>query len=178
MSYDSLAALQATKNLYLSKRGGFQDPISPSKRIPYTTYGDVVKIGQEVLGKMTGGDFEKTSSYERALAKFKAALPTAKFSQAFVSQNHAATYPYNQEFWGAALEFVIARRAAGMVPGTWALVKESIVESVKDRLDELNNLPGMGWLKTTVKTAAVVGVGFLVWKYVLPELKKRKALAP
>lgn len=178
MSFDAVKVFEETKQGYLARYGGFQDPVSPSKRIPYTTYGDVMKFGSVMLTAF-GGDFTKTANYNTARTRLQNALPTAKYSRAFVNANIAATYPYNAEFWIAGFNLAVARGAAGMVPGTWAVIKESVSESIKDLVDKVPSIPGVGLLISIVKWTAVAGGAFILWQYVVqPYLAKRKELGP
>ncbi len=180
MSFDAQKVFQETKDGYLANLGGFQDPVSPSKRIPYTTYGDVTKFGDILLNKVGAGDFVHTAAYDKALVKLRNALPLSKFSREHVAANLVRAYPYNAEFWSAGLEFVIARRAAGMVPGTWSVIKESVSDSVRDLVAKVPSIPGVALLVSIVKWTAVAGGAFLLWQYVVqPYLAKRqRALGP
>lgn len=134
-------------------------------------------------------NFVKTAKYKDARSRFASAtpLPKAGWITVLSKLGRNEEYPYNEEFWGYAKRYAIARDAAGEVP-FWAdialdSIKEAIVEApetIKDALsaavsavDPRNLIPPVptDWI-ALFKWGSVAGaLGMFYWYVLRP--KKR-----
>lgn len=186
-----------------------QPLIPPSKGVPKTTWGDAilvfnhlrsiaeggfaacVEMGGNESECFSAGIFPQTSSWLKAKAAFEnqnpymraaalAGAPGNIIMGAQYAANHLQqTFPYNEEFWGYAQAYVIARSAAGTVP-VWAEIQ---IESIQHAIRELpttvqqaletawdhvpNPLPAFNWIATVVKWGSIGGGLALLYWYVL-----------
>lgn len=184
---NAIDILNKAKTEYLQIRGGTPDPLRPSKMIPKTTYGDVIKFGLTLLKFVSEDSFVKTSSFLSARDKFIAAMPPmptfpssgftgaamAAMSNALVPRYELfanVVYPKNLAFWNAADNLAIARGGAGVVPGSF----EIAAESVKEALQELpGRVPGLDVLGKAIRIGVFVLVGYGVWMLIGPSVMKR-----
>lgn len=146
-------------------------------------------------------NFVRTASFEKAKAAFDNMNPYMRAASKagspgnlvagvnYVINHPRETFPANEEFWGYANSYVIARSAAGEVPAWTNIAIESIGHSlanapgvVKDALaTTLENIPdvipNVSTLFTVVKWTAIVGSAGLVYWYILRPLQKQLASA-
>lgn len=121
--------------------------------------------------------FVQTANWLRAKRDFDAQSPMLipGFSPQRLVGNEI--YPRNEELWGYADDYVIARGAAGVVPFPFDIAVESIVEAVKDLpktvRDAMNAVVpklSLSWLddlKEITKWTAIGGGLFMLYWYVL-----------
>lgn len=136
--------------------------------------------------------FQRTSNFNRAQENFKKYSPTAVAARITGSILSAPTYviskvasgeifPNNEEFWGYATRYAIARNAAGAVPFWSEIAFDSIKEAVEelpdtvqdaasaafDAIDPSNLIPDMSGITELIKWGSIAGgLGLLYW-YVL-----------
>lgn len=176
--------------------------VPPPKLVPMTTWGDAMavwanlkRIAEPTLTQCIaqvqksrgvdalearliciGSDFVKTSNWLRAKANFDAQNPMMKSGfgpQRLVS---GEVYPHNEELWGYADDYVIARGAAGAVPFKFDMAVESIKEAiaeapglVRDAIrDAADKIAATGTtLRDILKWGAIGGGLFMLYWYVL-----------
>lgn len=126
--------------------------------------------------------FSRTSAFQRDQKLFRESLPSAKASffelpGKVISEE---VYPHNEEFWGRAIRYAIARSAAGVVP-TWdELVVESVSEAIEelpetlksvfDAADPRNFLPDPTPWVELIKWGSIAGaLGLLYWYVLRPK---------
>lgn len=130
-------------------------------------------------GKGTPRGFVRTSGFKTAKRNFDSVSPLSKggLSRVWNIAKMQETYPFNEEFWGAATTYAIERSAAGTVPFWSDLVIESVVEAVKElpqtigsaiaAVDPRQYLPRLSLVAQVVKWTALGGSAFLIYWYVL-----------
>lgn len=121
--------------------------------------------------------FVKTAHWLRAKRDFDAQNPMIRsgFSpQKLVSRE---LYPHNEELWGYADDYVIARGAAGVVPTKFDMAVESIIEAIKELPSTVAGamravVPdlSLSWLdefREIIKWGSIGGGLFMLYWYVL-----------
>lgn len=127
--------------------------------------------------------FVQTTHWLRARSNFDAQNPmlVPGFSPQKITSGEV--YPRNEELWGYADDYVIARGAAGVVPFKFDLIVESILEAVKELpqtvRDAMNAVVpdlSLSWLddlKEISKWGAIGGGLFMLYWYVLKPNARR-----
>jgi hypothetical protein len=83
--------------------------------------------------------FVRTESFLQAQEDFRSAAPLTNPIQAAMKVGTFELYPRNEEFWGYANRYAIARRAAGAVPFWSELAIESLIEATKELPQTVQN---------------------------------------
>lgn len=121
--------------------------------------------------------FVKTAHWLRAKRDFDAQNPMVK--PGFAPQKLVSTevYPHNEELWGYADDYVIARGAAGVVPTKFDMAVESIVEAIKElpanvraAMNAVVPALSLSWLdefREIIKWTSIGGGLFMLYWYVL-----------
>jgi hypothetical protein len=144
-------------------------PPSPAQIAAYKVATGTTKPLREV--------FVQTANWQRAKRDFDAQNPmlTPGFGpQKLVS---GELYPRNEELWGYADDYVIARGAAGVVPFPFDMAVDSVIEAIKELPSTIRSAMNavvpdvsLGWLddlKEIMKWTAVGGGLFMLYWYVL-----------
>lgn len=186
-----------------------QPLIPPGKAVPNTNWGDVilvfnhlhniaeggfaacVQMGGNSSECFSAGVFPQTSSWLKAKSAFDNQNPYLRGAQlagspgnmvaggSYAASHLSQTYPYNEEFWGYAQQYVIARSAAGSVP-VWAEIQiesiqhaisnlpSNVQQALETAYDKIPNvLPAFNWIAAMVKWGSIGGGLLLLWWYVL-----------
>lgn len=181
--------------------------VPPSKGIPNTTWGDAVvmwtylkKTAEPTLdqclaqGRKKGVNnlafycsmpppngiaFVRSSTFNRAARDFDAQNPTVRAGLAAVATNipNNTVYPFNEELWGYADDYALARNAAGQIRFPFEIAIESISEAIREapglvgaalsKLDPRNLVPALDWFRDALKWGAIGGGLFMLYWYVL-----------
>lgn len=133
--------------------------------------------------------FSRTPSFNRALNEFKSSAPLVAYGpSSLLKIASSEIYPKNEEFWGAAQRFAIARAGAGAVPHWSTLATEALDERLKEIAegdyvgeewrgvgravakavrDNMPDVPDVGPYVKLIKWGSIGGGLFLLYWYVL-----------
>lgn len=184
----------------------------PGKRVPQTTWGDVYiayhhinkyldptedqciamvmqQRGTDVFRARTlctfpgsPRSFVRTSGFKQAKREFESVGPIAKGGFFATVKDMREIYPHNEEFWGAALNYAIERRAAGEVPFWNEIALDSVKEAVVELpstvrkaiavIDPRQLVPDISGITNLIKWGSIGGGIFILYWYVLRKPKK------
>jgi len=198
MSVDVVREIIKLKNGYSRMRG--TDPATgkkrpdgqywmvPGKSVPRTTWADVFIVTSHINKYLSptavqcltlpksqiNCDFVRTDLYKAAKKLFDSVSPSFGITTGLQLMS---IYPKNEEFWGAANTFAIARSAAGEVPHWDELAWESVAEAAKElpgtigsalsHLNPKNLIPDLSPIADIIKWGSIGGGLFLLYWYVL-----------